>query len=186
MNTNEKLNSGSFYHIYNKGINGENLFKEEKNYSYFLHKLEKYILPVAEINAYCLLKNHFHLLIKIRESTLLDPSKQFAHCFNSYTQSINKLYSRTGGLFQTPFRRKEVTDETYLTWLVWYIHTNPEKRGFTNDFKNWKWSSYQSLVNDKISDVGRLNMLNLFDNKDEFISFHLQNKEYYQDLTLED
>jgi REP element-mobilizing transposase RayT len=62
----EPLACGVFYHIYNRGINGEDIFKEERNYAFFLQKYARYIQPVAETYAYCLLKNHFHLLIKTR------------------------------------------------------------------------------------------------------------------------
>ncbi len=65
MKTNtENLEPGKFYHIYNRGNNGENLFKEERNYSHFLSKYAKYIEPLAETYAYCLLKNHFHICVK--------------------------------------------------------------------------------------------------------------------------
>jgi REP element-mobilizing transposase RayT len=60
------LACGVFYHIYNRGINGEDIFKEERNYAFFLQKYARYIQPVAETYAYCLLKNHFHILIKTR------------------------------------------------------------------------------------------------------------------------
>ena len=67
MKTNiEPLQPDSFYHIYNRGINGENIFKEERNYSFFLERYAHYIEPFAETYAYCLLKNHFHLLIRTR------------------------------------------------------------------------------------------------------------------------
>jgi putative transposase len=60
------MQCGAFYHVYNRGINGEDLFKEARNYPYFLKLYAKYISPVAETYAYCLLKNHFHLLIRVR------------------------------------------------------------------------------------------------------------------------
>jgi putative transposase len=60
------MRCGAFYHVYNRGINGEDLFKEARNYPYFLKLYAKYIPPVAETYAYCLLKNHFHLLIRVR------------------------------------------------------------------------------------------------------------------------
>ncbi|MBC7387816.1 MAG: hypothetical protein H7329_01270 [Opitutaceae bacterium] len=56
----------SFYHIYNRGINGESIFKEEKNYSYFLRKYAVFIPFVADTYAYCLMGNHFHLLVKTK------------------------------------------------------------------------------------------------------------------------
>ena len=57
---------GTVYHIYNRGINGENIFIQEKNFSHFLTLYTKYIEPVAETYAYCLLRNHFHLLVRIK------------------------------------------------------------------------------------------------------------------------
>ena len=60
------LQPGEYYHIYNRGNNGETLFREQRNYPYFLKLYTKYIEPVAETYAYCLLKNHFHFLVRIK------------------------------------------------------------------------------------------------------------------------
>ena len=61
------LKHDHYYHIYNRGNNYENIFTEEKDYLYFLKTLEIYIIPVADIYAWCLMKNHFHLLVRIKE-----------------------------------------------------------------------------------------------------------------------
>ena len=124
------LESGKYYHIYNRGINGTRLFYEERNYYFFLEKYANYTTPVMDTLAYCLMGNHFHVLVKIKSETertqvrekpspkskyiTFDPSRQLGHVFNSYAQAINKKYSRTGGLFEAAFRRKEVASETYL------------------------------------------------------------------------
>ncbi|VAW26606.1 hypothetical protein MNBD_BACTEROID06-1301 [hydrothermal vent metagenome] len=63
------LTLGCFYHIYNRGINSETLFKEARNYSYFLDKYNQYLSPVVNTLAYCLLGNHFHLLILVKEQS---------------------------------------------------------------------------------------------------------------------
>jgi len=68
-NTTARLQSGVYYHIYNRGNNRENLFLEEKNYPYFLFLYEKHIEPVADTYAYCLMRNHFHLLVRIKETS---------------------------------------------------------------------------------------------------------------------
>ena len=57
---------GTFYHIYNYGNNHENIFIQERNYAYFLKLCSKHISPVAEISAYCLLRNHFHIVVYIK------------------------------------------------------------------------------------------------------------------------
>lgn len=99
-----------FYHIYNRGINGEVIFKTAKNYQFFLNKLKDNLLSVCDIYAYCLMPNHFHLLVKIKNDQYLNEvtnhqnkdlkkglhasqnlfSKQFANVFNSYSQAFNK------------------------------------------------------------------------------------------------
>ena len=62
------LEPGVCYHIYNRGINGETIFREERNYAHFLNLYARHIEPVAETFAYCLLCNHFHLLVRIKET----------------------------------------------------------------------------------------------------------------------
>jgi putative transposase len=69
----ELLEPDRIYHIYNRGINGENIFKEERNYRYFLEKYAKYVEPIADTFAYCLLKNHFHIAIRTKsEAEIVD------------------------------------------------------------------------------------------------------------------
>jgi putative transposase len=60
------LEYGKFYHVYNRGINGCNLFRDNENYEYFLHLYDKYISPVAKTYAWVLMRNHFHLLVRVK------------------------------------------------------------------------------------------------------------------------
>ena len=63
------MEPGNFYHIYNRGNNKENIFFEEKNYYYFLKKFDEYLSAFSDVYAYCLMPNHFHFLIKIKETS---------------------------------------------------------------------------------------------------------------------
>jgi len=180
----------TFYHIYNRGINGEDIFKKEKNYAYFLSQYKLYLEPVADTYAYCLLKNHFHLLIKTKPENDIRShyetkdnefiinsiphfiSKQFSHLFNGYTQSINNAYDRTGGLFESPFRCIEVHSDTYFSQLIWYIHFNPQKHGFTDDFRTYPHSSYQSHLQLKATKLKREEVLSWFGDADTYIKYH--------------
>ena len=63
------LQEGQYYHIYNRGINGTNLFYEERNYAYFLSKYAHYMSDVLDTYAYCLMKNHFHLLVRVKSNS---------------------------------------------------------------------------------------------------------------------
>lgn len=144
------LEPGATYHIFNRGNNKEDIFKEAKNYVYFLELLKKYIVPVADIYAYCLLKNHFHLLLKFKERNelpadlVLKPHLPLSHFFNAYTKAFNKMYDRSGSLFQEHMKRKRVEDEKYLIQLIAYLHLNPKKHGFTENYKSYRYSSYQA------------------------------------------
>ena len=166
------------YHIYNHANGDDNLFREEKNYSFFLEKYRQHIDPIAETIAWCLMPNHFHLLVKIRsEDDVFDNlstssssskvsnfgrakeedeevkrkllSKQFANFFSSYTQAFNKMYNRRGSLFIKNFKRKEVEDESYLQNLILYIHLNPIKHGFVSLISEWIPTSYHSFPTEK-------------------------------------
>ncbi|WP_423130327.1 transposase [Gaoshiqia sp. Z1-71] len=63
----EPLTYGHYYHIYNRGNNSCNIFREADNYEHFLELYDKYISPVADTFAWVLMPNHFHLLVRIKE-----------------------------------------------------------------------------------------------------------------------
>jgi REP element-mobilizing transposase RayT len=170
-----------FYHIYDRGINRENIFFEERNYRYFLDLYIKYITPVADTYAYCLLKNHFHLLVQVKEtfevsetSKVLDPNQQFSNFLNAYAKAINKAYNRTGSLFEGRFGRIPVTTDAYLMTLIHYIHFNPQKHRFVADFRDWPYSSYHTLRSDKTTKLRRAEVIEWFNGRDEFDRFHQQ------------
>jgi REP element-mobilizing transposase RayT len=151
----EPLEYGNYYHIFNRGINRESIFVEESNYQYFLKLIKKHILGTADLFAYCLLKNHFHLLVRIKSEEemmkdlglssvnkdLPNPSQKFSNLFNAYSKAFNKRYNRTGSLFERPFRRISISTDEQLIQLVVYIHRNPEKHELVDDFRVWPYSS---------------------------------------------
>ena len=200
-NTNylENLEPGEMYHIYNRGINRTDIFYRPENYPYFLSKFALYLSNLVDTFAYCLLGNHFHLLVRIKENDnkienltdLEDPSglitkkegmglhhpdklvsKKFSDFFNSYTKSINKMIGRTGGLFETPFKRIKIDNAAYFSQVMVYIHFNPQKHGFVDDFRDYKHSSYHSHLSLKSSKLMRTEVLNWFGNAKEYIDFH--------------
>jgi putative transposase len=168
----EPLRPGAHYHIYNRGNNRENLFVQEKNYRYFLALYGKYIEPVAETFAYCLLPNHFHLLVRIRDSETTSPSKAFSNLFNAYARAFNRAYGRTGALFQRPFQRIEVTTNEYLRQLVVYIHRNPEHHKLIANFRDWPFSSYPALITTSSTKVQRGTVCEWFEGVESLISAH--------------
>jgi putative transposase len=187
------LQRGHYYHPYNRGNNREDLFREERNYRYFLELYGHHIQPVAETFAYCLLKNHFHLLVKIKDeitqtsqvSTQTSqvsktcevsppkPSQAFSNLFNAYTKAVNNAYGRTGSLFQERFQRIAVTTDRYFLQLILYIHVNPQKHGLVTDFRAWPWSSYHALGSAQPTRLNRAAMLNWFGDLPQYETFHL-------------
>src|SRR5713101_3495855 len=107
MNPLIPLQPGFYYHIYNRGNNREDLFREERNYRYFLRLYAKYTQPIADTFAYCLMRNHFHLLVRIKETSPLlesrEVSQHFSNLFNAYAKAVNNAYGRTGSLFEERF-----------------------------------------------------------------------------------
>lgn len=184
----EKVEPDGYYHIYNRGNNGGHIFFEEDNYNYFLSLVKKYLSPISDIYAYCLLKNHFHILLKIHHKCD-NPSQCFSNLFNAYTKAMNKKYGRTGSLFEKPFKRIKITDENYLKGLILYINLNPEHHQISNDFRNYKHSSYSLMLDQKKTSIKRDEVLLLFDGVKNFIDTHLEIKlfikERNQQLFLE-
>ena len=179
---------GQYFHIYNRGVNGENLFKEKKNYYYFLEQYKFYCGDVLETLSFCLLKNHFHLLVYIKENVevprrdgkgmfKLNASKQLGHLFNSYAQSINKAYNRTGPLFESPFERKLVDDESYIISMIYYCHSNAVHHGFVNDLREWEFSSYHSILNGESSFLAIEKVIQRFGSISTFEKAHLAKME---------
>lgn len=185
------LIEGQYFHIYNRGVNSENIFKEERNYHYFLQQYKFYCADVLETLAYCLLRNHFHLLVYIKENVevprrdgegmfKMNASKQLSHFFNSYAQAINKAHKRTGQLFEAPFERKLVDDENYIQSMIYYCHKNAQHHGFVKDFRDWQFSSYDPIVRNDNSLVNAEKVVQRFGNVAAFEKAHsifLEDKE---------
>lgn len=187
----QPITEGQFFHIYSRGVNKEDLFKERKNYYFFLKQFSFYCSDVLETFAYCLLKNHFHLLVYVKENVQvakkdgegmfkLNASKQLSHFLNSYAQSINKAYNRTGPLFESPFERRLIDHDSYLTSVIQYCHLNPQLHGFVNDFTEWEFSSYHAVLNNNSSLIASQKIIDWFGNINAFQLAHktnLQNKD---------
>lgn len=179
MITTIPLEYDTFYHLYNRGNNSEIIFREESNYLYFLKLLKKYIVPVADVFSYCLLNNHFHLLIKLKESKNVTVSveQSFSNLFNAYAKAFNKRFDRTGKLFEERFKRKRVEDESYITELIYYIHSNPQNHGLLNDFKAYPYSSYNTILSGKPTSLKRQEVINWFGGLSFYEEYHKKKHE---------
>lgn len=139
---------GEFYHLYNRGTDKRNVFTSRFDRDRFLALLylanqdgavdlklqgqtlseviqERTGAPLVEIVAYCLMPNHFHLLIRELEEGGI--SKFMQKLTTGYTMYFNKRHDRSGALFQGTFKATHVADDRYLRYLISYIHLNPIK-----------------------------------------------------------
>jgi len=193
-----KLQPGGFYHVFNQGNNKENLFYTKANYEYFLRQYDYYLSPYVDTFAFCLLGNHFHLLIAVKsEQEILNLSllrevkdlkntevkdlkiephelvaKQFQAFFTGYAKAINLQTKRTGSLFRKRFKRVEVDSTRYLANLVYYIHANPQRHGIYPDFRDYSWSSYDRIMRNKPTKLQKQAVLEWFNDKQNYVDYH--------------
>ncbi len=149
-----------YYHFYNRGNNRQTVFFERDNYLYFLKGIKKYLREYVEILAYCLMPTHYHILVRIRQtsenqtSEVLKTSEVSGRVslamqkFSiSYTKAINKRFERVGALFQGQFQAKPIQHYSHLLNLCVYIHANPVKDGLVFLPEEWEFSNYLEWMN---------------------------------------
>lgn len=160
-----KFEENNIYHIYNRGNNHASIFFDEENYLFFLQKLKKELTPYCKILAYCLMPNHFHLMVWVLPKGCEDitrPTTQSGQTsgemqvltrktgtlLSSYTRVINKQQNRTGSLFQQKTKAKCLTQsgENYPKICFHYIHQNPLRAKLVTKMEDWEFSSFKDYV----------------------------------------
>jgi len=148
-----------------RGEHNESIFKEEGDYTMFLELLKRYQEQYGiKIFAFCLLPEHFHLLVELEKKVFEDSAKQnksqeisdfMRDLNNNYTKYYNSRYARKGHLFRERFKGALVEKHSYLLKMTAYIHLNPEKLNIAADAKEYSHSSYQYyLYNDLAESKG--------------------------------
>jgi len=125
--------------------------------------------------------NHFHLLVRVKATEGVPDNqvaemviRSFKNFFISYAKAINKKYNRTGALFQPKFKRKEVDNDFYFSWLVQYIHYNPIKARLCENFSDWNYSSYNDIVTNTSALICAKEVIEWFGGIHEFIRIHTE------------
>ncbi|KRQ87829.1 Transposase IS200 like protein [Caloramator mitchellensis] len=130
----------AIYHVYQRGNNKEEIFKNPKHKAVFLKQIKDYRQVFDyELLAYAIMDNHYHLMIKAGESSI---SQVMFNINNSFCKYLNENEDRVGHVFAGRFNAKVVEDEVYLFTLLRYIHRNPVKAGLCDDVNKYKWSSH--------------------------------------------
>lgn len=147
-NTVKQYDVPAYYHIYNRGTDGRQIFKDDVDNQKFLSLLARYTgyaTPTnthgytyatydVELLAYCLMGNHFHLFA-YQASDVMAISKFMGSVLTAYTMYFNRKYKRHGRLFQSTFKAARITDDAYFAHITRYIHMNPR------DYLHYEWSS---------------------------------------------
>lgn len=162
-----KFISNNLYHVYNQGNNRQKIFFDRKDYFTFLNLYKQLIIPNCETIAWCLMPNHFHLLIFSDERSLnmarqggliLDPvTNAFRKLLSGYARIINQKYQRSGSLFRQKTKAKCLADVELLTgkdydlmdyyqWCFHYIHQNPVKANIVKRLEEWEFSSFRDYA----------------------------------------
>ena len=192
----QKFEHSSFYHIYNRAVSGKNIFHEQNDYTRFLKGMEKYLRDYINIYAYCLIPNHFHLLISIKGKEEIDTDigmldskakrkyfddeidinqlleDQFRRWYSSYALGYNNKYKDRGQLFLKRFKRIRVCEEFKFEYMLCYIHYNPIHHNFRSDYRSWQYSSYNYYVDNQESLLNKKYVMERLENIEVFIELH--------------
>ncbi len=187
----KKYFENQYYHVYNRGVNKDLIFRENSDKDFLLKLFNQRLSKPTDINktrillnplgkseilSFCLLDNHYHLLFWLNNDT--KSITKFMHSiFTSYTMYFNLKYDRVGPLFQSRYKASIINNDPYLIHISRYIHLNP------SDYENYKYSSYQSYLGEntypwlKISKI-----LDLFKNSDyeEFVKLGIKDQDLFK------
>ncbi|MDD3656344.1 MAG: transposase [Atribacterota bacterium] len=135
---------GAVYHITARGNAKQNIFYKESDFANFLTILCKVVKRYHFIlHYYCLMYNHYHLLIETPEGNL---SRGMRQLNGVYTQYFNKKHQRVGHLFQGRYKAILVEKENYLLELSRYISLNPVRANLVQNLEEWNWSAYRQFI----------------------------------------
>jgi len=180
---------GGIYHLFNRGVEKRNIFLDDQDYKIFLYYLKSFLTPIDKqskpppgiryqstkseftlykeirLLAFCLMPNHFHLLVK--QSSKRAIVELMRRLSNAYTEYFNKKYERVGPLFQGRYKAVLIENEIYFLHLSRYIHGNAREL-FKNlkDFQEYYYSSYIDYLGDRYTNwIHPSEILNYFEKR---------------------
>lgn len=187
--------NNAFYHIYNRGVDKRTIFEDDQDYRVFLHLLKYYLSPKnesinhplevvpnysivrprpinnlnkeVELHAFCLMSNHFHLLIK--QITKEAMTKLMRKLLTTYAMYFNKRHERVGHLFEGTYKAARVNSDNYILHLSRYIHLNSSELTGTNPV-SYPYSSYAYYVGNKKADWVKTTFILKYFNKSNLLS----------------
>lgn len=149
-NTVKQFDTPAFYHVYNRGAGGQSIFKDASDKIKFLSLLERHLVESddetykifdVEVTTYCLMGNHFHLLLYLPEEpdAITGLMRSVSTAYSMY---FNRKYKTMGHVFQSIYRASHIENEAYLAHITRYIHLNPQI------YRTYRWSSLRYFLGD--------------------------------------
>ena len=177
----------AYYHVFNRGVAKRVIFKDEDDYTVFLNLLKRYLSArptqdskgrdypwlseEVEVNAFCLMPNHFHLLIYQKDAVGM--TKLLSGVCTAYSMYFNRKYKRVGPLFQGRFKASRIDDEAYLEHISRYIHLNPR------DYRSWQFSSLPYYLGERSAEwLQTWRITEIFESAKEYLAFIADYKEH--------
>ncbi len=148
-NTLRKFDIPAFYHVYNRGAHKEKIFIDVQDKRKFMEILARYLDPETssirsdgvpyekspvKLAAYCLMRNHFHLLL-YQNDNITDIQEFMSSVTTAYSMYYNLRHKKSGRLFEGPYQAAYIDNDSYLMHITRYIHLNPAT------YKTYRWSS---------------------------------------------
>ena len=138
--------AGAWYHVMNRGRREETVFSTKDDYIAFVEVLKEAVsLWNINITAYCLMPNHYHILLRTPEGNL---SRSMRHINGVFTQRYNRRHRQDGQLFRGRYKSILVDKDNYLCCLVGYIHRNPLRAGLVVRLNDYPWSSHKGYISE--------------------------------------
>lgn len=195
----------SYYHIFNRGINRQPIFSNDRDYQRFLATLNYYQFSgpksrfsthqrfrlkdfsnnpkIIEIIAFCLMPNHFHLLLRqLKDNGIVE---FISKVLNSYTKYYNAKHRRSGSLLEGEFKAVLIETDEQLIHVSRYIHLNPYVSDLTHDLESFPYSSYQyylGLDNGNSLIPSTQPILEFFNNPKDYQKFIKDHQDYAKEL----
>lgn len=195
--------TGSYYHIYNRGVEKRQIFLDERHYKRFLQTLYYYHFSgpkpklsqqfhfkikdfyqnpkIVDIICYCLMPNHFHLLI--RQQTEGGIKEFMQKILNSYTKFFNVKNNRVGPLFQGTFKAVPIKTDFQLMHVSRYIHLNPYVSGLIKDLEAYPYSSYPEFIEIAQGQIcNKKHIIDFFKDINDYKNFVSDHQDYAREL----
>ncbi len=199
------LVNGQIYHVYNRGVEKRRIFEDRRGYKRFLQIIQYYQLEgpkpkfsnfikyklsnpdsnkkIVDIISYCLMPNHFHLLIKqLKDGGISEFIRKIS---DSYTKYYNIKYDRVGALLQGPFKAVLIENDEQLIHVSRYIHLNPLASFLVKNLNQYEWSSYIEFLDKTSSGISaKEEVLSFFKSPQDYKRFMQDQIDYAQKLEL--